>query len=107
MSGDPAGAPVVKEELRQRFRPQVILEEIVARLGASLRREKEQLAREAVPLEAEKRSLVAALKDLEWLAQARLNVADHEDALAATHSNAAVRTQEAKQHRVRIVTPSC
>src|ERR1043166_2307004 len=34
--------PVVKEELRKRFGPQVILEEIVARLGEALRREKDQ-----------------------------------------------------------------
>jgi hypothetical protein len=37
--------PVVKAELRQRFGPQVILEEIVARLGEALRHEKDQLAR--------------------------------------------------------------
>ncbi len=57
--------PVVKEELRQRFGAQVILEEIVARLGEALRREKDELTREAAPLEAEERSLAAALKNIE------------------------------------------
>ncbi|TMQ67753.1 MAG: hypothetical protein E6K78_03750 [Candidatus Eisenbacteria bacterium] len=42
----------------------------MARLGESLRREKDQPDREAAPLEAEERSLVAALKDLEQLAHA-------------------------------------
>lgn len=96
--------PVVKEELRQRFGQQVILEEIVARLGESLRREKEQLAREAAPLEAEEGLLVAALKDIERLAQARRNLADREETLAATRSNATARAQEAKQHRARAAT---
>ena len=43
--------PVVKAELRQRFGQQVILEEIVARLGKALRHEKDHLIHEAAPLE--------------------------------------------------------
>jgi len=96
--------PVVKEELRQRFGPQVILEQIVARLGESLLREKDQLAHEAAPLEAEERSLVAALKDLERLAQAHRNLADREETLATIRSNATAKAQEAKQHRARATT---
>ncbi len=96
--------PVVKEELRQRFGPQVILEEIVARLGESLRREKGQLAREAAPLEAEERSLVAALKDLERLAHARRSLADREGALTTTRSNVTARARAAQQHRARTAT---
>jgi hypothetical protein len=93
--------PVVKEELRQRFGSQVILEQIVARLGESLRREKEALARDAAPLEAEERLLVNTLGDLERLAQSHRNLADGEEALAGTHSKAAAREQEARQHRAR------
>ncbi|HEX9639800.1 MAG TPA: AAA domain-containing protein, partial [Candidatus Krumholzibacteria bacterium] len=96
--------PVVKEELRQRFGPQVILEEIVARLGAALRREKDQLAREAAPLETEERSLLAALKDLEQLEHARRSLAERERTLATTRSNAAARAQETQQHRARAAT---
>ena len=96
--------PVVKEELRKRFGPQVILEEIVARLGEALRREKDQLAREAAPLETEERALVAALKDLEQLEHSRRSLAERERTLATTRSNAAARAQEAKQHRARAAT---
>src|SRR3972149_727283 len=70
--------PVVKEELRKRFGPQVILEEIVARLGEALRREKDQLAREAAPLETEERALVGALKDYEQIEHARRSLAERE-----------------------------
>lgn len=96
--------PVVKEELRQRFGPQVILEEIVARLGESLRREKEHLVNEAAPLEAEERSLAVALTDLDRLADARRSLVERETALMTTRSNVATRVQEAKQHRARAAT---
>lgn len=96
--------PVVKEELRQRFGPQVILEEIVARLGEALRRERDQLAREAVPLETEERALVGALKDYEQIDHARRSLAERERTLAATRSSAAARAQEAQQHRARAAT---
>jgi hypothetical protein len=95
--------PVVKEELRQRFGPQVILEEIVARLGESLRREKEQLTRKAAPLEAEEGSLITALKNLARLAQARETLSAREKAREATSSNATARDREAAQHRASAV----
>ena len=93
--------PVV-EELRRRLGPQVILEEIVARLGESLRRESEDLKREADPLEAEERSLVAKLKNLEQLAHAQETLAAREKARDAAKSNAAIREQEAEQHRATV-----
>jgi ssDNA-binding Zn-finger/Zn-ribbon topoisomerase 1/peptidoglycan hydrolase CwlO-like protein len=93
--------PVVKEELRRRFGPQVILEQIVARLGQRLQHEKDNLLREAAPLEAEERSLVAALKDLERLASARETLAAHQKALESAKGNIAARQQEAEQHRAR------
>ena len=96
--------PVVKEELRQRFGPQVILEEIAARLGEALRREKDQLAREAVPLETKERALVAALKDLEQLEHARRSLTERERTLATTRLNAAARAQEAQQLRTRVAS---
>lgn len=92
---------VVKEELRRRFGPQVILEEIVARLGQRLQNEKGNLLREAAPLEAEERSLVTALKDLERLASARETFAARQNALEAAKGNIAARQQEAEQHRTR------
>lgn len=48
--------PVVKEELRRRFGPQVILEDVVARLGQTLQQEKNNLLCEAEPLEPEERN---------------------------------------------------
>ena len=93
--------PVVKPELRQRFGPQVILEEIVARLGAGLQQEKDDLLREAGPLEAEERSLVAALKDHERLVSTRQTLAAREKMLEATKGNIASREQEAEEHRTR------
>jgi ssDNA-binding Zn-finger/Zn-ribbon topoisomerase 1 len=96
--------PVVKEELRKRFGPQLILEEIVARLGEALRREKDQLVRESAALETEERALVGALKDYEQMEHARQSLAERERTLATTRSSAAARAQEAQQHRARTAT---
>lgn len=93
--------PVVKEELRQKFGPQVILEEIVARLGEALRREKNTLAGEATPIEAEERALATALKDLEQLEHTRRSLAEREKGLATTRTNTNAREREAQRHRVR------
>lgn len=93
--------PVLKEELRHRFGPQIILEEIVARLGESLRLEKEQQARGVASLEEQASSLVVALKNLERIAEARRNCANAERTLSATRSKAIERAQEGKQHRAR------
>lgn len=93
--------PVVKEELRRRFGPQVILEEIVARLGERLKQERDNLAREAVPLEAEERSLVGALKDLERLASAWETLAARQKAQERARANIAAREEEAQRHRTR------
>lgn len=93
--------PVVKEELRRRFGPQVILDEIVARLGKWLRREKEALSHEAAPLEQEECSLLAALRDLERLAAARKTVAAREHARTEAQAAIEARQREAAQHRDR------
>jgi ssDNA-binding Zn-finger/Zn-ribbon topoisomerase 1 len=93
--------PVVKPELRQRFGPQVILEEIVARLGQRLQQEKSKLLRDAAPLEAEQRALVKALKDLERLSSARNMFDAQRRALEISKASIAAREQEAEQHRAR------
>ncbi len=93
--------PVVKEELRQRFGSQVILKEILARLGEKLLREKGKLLEEAELLKAEELSLMAVLKDIERLTSARRTYAvvmnKREDASATI----AIRKQDAQRHRVR------
>lgn len=91
--------PVVKEELRRRFGLQVILEEIVARLGERLQQEKGKLLLEAAPLEAEELSLVAALKDLERLASAGETLAARQKVQEAARWNIAAREQQAERHR--------
>jgi hypothetical protein len=91
--------PVVKEELRQSFGPQVISEEIVARLGERLKQEKDNLLREAAPLDAEECSLVAALKDLERLASAREAFAASQKVQDGATGNIAAREKEAERHR--------
>ncbi len=93
--------PVVKEELRRRFGPPGILEEIVARLGERLQLEKADLLRQAAPLETEERALVAALKDLERLASARETLAAREKVRDAAKGNITAREREAEQHRIR------
>lgn len=90
--------PVVKEELRRRFGPQVILEEIVARLGETLRREKARLEAEAEPLEAEERSLLAALKNLERLAGAESALTARERARVTLEASITAREREAEEH---------
>lgn len=91
--------PVVKEELRRRFGPQVILEEIVVQLGEGLRSEKDALTREAASLEAEERSLEAALRDLDALAKARQTLDARSRARETAQSMIAARQQEADRHR--------
>ncbi len=91
--------PVVKEELRQRFGRQVILTEIVARLGESLRREKETLIEEALCVEAEERSLLAALKDWDRLTQVQTKLGARQQARDAVTSNIGMRERQAEQHR--------
>lgn len=94
--------PVVKEELRRRFGPQVILEQIVARLGQALAEEKDALQREAAPLEAEERSLLSALTKLERLTAARGTLAAREKVRDAARAAAAAREQEADRHRASV-----
>ncbi|GAB4222352.1 MAG: AAA domain-containing protein [Acidobacteriota bacterium] len=91
--------PVVKEELRRRFGPQVILEEIVARLGEPLRKEKDALSREAIALEEEERALLAALSDLEALAKARQTLDARSRARETVRSAITARQREADRYR--------
>jgi len=93
--------PIVKKELRRRFGPQVLLEEIVARLGERLRSEKDALVLEAAPLEAEERSLLVALRDLEALAQTRQTLDARSRARETVRSTIDAREREADGHRKR------
>jgi len=93
--------PVVKEELRRRFGPQVILEEVVARLGQRLRREREEHAREAMSVENEERSLLAALRVLERLSSARKGLAACERARSETRAAIEAHEREAAESRSR------
>jgi ssDNA-binding Zn-finger/Zn-ribbon topoisomerase 1/tetratricopeptide (TPR) repeat protein len=96
--------PVVKKELRERFGPQVILKEIVARLAAPLLSEKEALSRDLASLQNEERSLSAALRDLRRLAEAQKALDDRERALSQTQAAIELRNREATQHRDRAAT---
>jgi hypothetical protein len=93
--------PVVKEELRQRYGPQVIFSEIKARLGAALRRKKVRLEEDLTSVETTGHSLNAAVKNLERLAQMRRSLIDREEILTATRSTATSRAQEAKRYHAR------
>jgi hypothetical protein len=93
--------PAVKDELRQRYGPMVILEEIVTRLGEALRREKEGLAAEAEKLGAEQQYLVEALNRVRLLAERRAELASRERALKAAVEGARERTAEAARHRAQ------
>lgn len=93
--------PIVKEELRRRFGPQVILEEIVARLGEGLRREKDELSREAAPLDTEEQLIVTALGNPGRLASARTALEARSKARANAESTIASRVQDAAQHLVQ------
>lgn len=94
--------PVVKEELRRRFGPQVILEEIVARLGESLQREKEGLRHEVASLESEERSLLRALTNFERLTEAHRSLTACEKTRYAARFDVAKRKQEAERHRASV-----
>jgi ssDNA-binding Zn-finger/Zn-ribbon topoisomerase 1/KaiC/GvpD/RAD55 family RecA-like ATPase len=93
--------PVVKDELRQKFGPQVILEEVVARLGEALRREKEYLQRQVAALEREEQPLIQAVAEHERFEELRRTLAEAETSLAAMRKSVQAREAEAKQQRLR------
>lgn len=93
--------PVVKDELRQRFGPQVILEEVVARLGESLRREREDFQRQVAALEHEEQPLARAVAEHERLEQLRRRLAEIDTSLGASRMTAQAREAEAEQQRSR------
>ncbi len=97
--------PVVKEELRQRFGPQVILGEILARLGESQRSEKERLSHEAEPLETEEKKLAEILNEIRridrQISDARATLAEREKARDLTMSSLAARRLESEPQRIK------
>ncbi|MHB8766305.1 MAG: AAA domain-containing protein [Deferrisomatales bacterium] len=110
LQGDPgfqAGAalrlgPIAKEELRRRFGPQVVLEEIVARLGAALAREKTEVQRKALELEKAAAFLRLAAKELESLRELRQNLQKAQGAVAGHRVDVQRREREAEQAQGRL-----
>jgi len=94
--------PVVKPELRQRFGPQVILEEILARLGEHQRRELVSLTHEEAQLKTEEHSLVAVLERLGRLADVRIELVKREEARNLVASTIATRKSDAEQLQATI-----
>jgi adenylate kinase family enzyme len=93
--------PVVKEELRRRFGPQVILEEIIARLGEQLQSEKTKLLQEARRLDKVEQSCVAALKAFERLATLQKSLAAQQSTWEDLKRRIAQHEAEAREHRSR------
>jgi superfamily I DNA and/or RNA helicase len=91
--------PVIKEELRQRFGDQVILERIVARLAGPLKQEKEKLEEETARVEAEERSLIVALTELERLVHERSTLAAHKVKRDSVRSTFEARQHAAKEYK--------
>jgi exonuclease VII small subunit len=96
--------PVVKDELRQRFGPQVILEKVVARLGKALLREKDDLQRQVGALERDEQPLARAVAELERVEQLRRALAEIDTSLGAARRTAQAREAEAEQQRSRAAT---
>jgi ssDNA-binding Zn-finger/Zn-ribbon topoisomerase 1 len=94
--------PVVKEELRSRFGAQVILEEIVARLGATLREERDSLRQDAAPLERDESSMAEALSQLAQLEEARSGLATRQQTREAALLDVVKRETEAERERDKI-----
>ena len=95
--------PVVKPELRQRFGGQVILEEVVARLGEALRREKDDLQLRTEALEREEQPLVQAVAQHEHLERARHALAEAKTNLEHTRRTLRTREAEAEEQRARAI----
>lgn len=93
--------PAVKDELRRRYGPQVILEEVVARLGKALRQEMEHLSAEAEKLGAERASLIEALSRFQLLRERQAKLASCERALGVASREAHEKGAEADTHRAR------
>lgn len=87
--------PIVKEELRQRFGEQVSLEQIVARLGAHLRIERQQLNENSQALAEEERALVDSYGRVNALASRKEDASRMSAALAAERLKLEVREHEA------------
>jgi len=93
--------PVVKPELRERFGKQVILEEIVARLGETLRKRRDKLTAEEATLLNEQRALAKAKDELErFMAKQRI-LRDCRDSLEASRSELDARKIEVDDHGTR------
>jgi len=84
--------PVVKPELEQKYKGQVVVDEVVARLGQNLRADKAALETERVKVEALAAPLREAIGELEQLEEARGRLA---------HTQASVQQAEAKQQGIR------
>lgn len=93
--------PVVKESLRLNFGPQVIPEEIVARLGERLQHEKEALTREKNALLSEEKINLAKLEDLQQLAHARRMLSEREHERNVANLTIEKRRKEAASYRER------
>lgn len=91
--------PVMKEELRRTFGNNVVLDEIVARLGEALHREKEQLTGELTRLQEERERLTTALKNLERLASAHRSASELERTLPRLRATATDRQRAAEALR--------
>ena len=94
--------PLVKEELCMRLGPNVILEEIVVRLGEKLTKEKSDLRRQMADQTREVRDLERVLERFEKLASVRQRLADCNRACNAKRGEIASRQREAQEQHYRV-----
>lgn len=93
--------PVVKDELLAQFGPQVILEKVVARLGETLRSEKENLQQEVAALQHTEQPLARAVADHLHLEEVSRSLAEIEASLASTHQSLQTRKAAAEEQHER------
>jgi len=84
--------PVVKPELEQKYKGQVVVDEVIARLGRNLQADKVALETERVKVEAQAVPLRQAIRELEQLEEAKGSLA---------HLQASVQQAETKQQATR------
>ena len=90
---------VVKEELRERFGAQVILDEIAERLGAALQTEREHLLAAVEPLKSEEQEHQTMLDTLDLQSQAQQRLRRHNESLRDARGKATTQEAEAKWRR--------
>ena len=93
--------PAVKEELRHRFGPQVVLDDVIERLNRKRAQEKEQLEKELEDLKRRESAMKSVLRDFRELEETRHTLATREEERRRVESEIPSLEQRALRYQNR------